>query len=141
MLAKSDKDCTKALTDRLGLGTVHYAAQRLGYKDTQFNKKDAIQSTVADTGLLLERLYQSEGYDQTSREKIMAALQKPKKEEAIRRACQNCRVYNKTGDANGIRHDAALVIKNDKAYVVIIFSKDGSWQQMTEAAGIINRFL
>ncbi len=140
MLALSDNGCATAIADRLGWRTVHYSNHKLGYKDTIFNKEPLV-GTAADTGLLLERLYSGDAYDQQTREKVLAAMKKPKKEEAIRRNCDDCTVYNKTGDFNGLRHDAAIVEKNGKAYSVVIFSKDGSWKQLRDVAALISEHL
>jgi hypothetical protein len=138
MLAVSDNPCAEAIAGNLGWSTLHRQNLALGYKNTVLNSSENFVSTAADAGKLIDRLYHGKGYDAKTKSIALEALGMQKSVEAIRRACSGCTVYNKTGDLNGYKHDVAIVEKNGKAYVVVIFSKDTTWAQLTEAASIIN---
>lgn len=141
MLAVSDNPCAEAIAGKLGWTSVHKQVQATGYKNTMLNNTEKFNSTTADTGLLLDRIYHGDGYDAKTKGIVLEALARRKGSEAIRRACASCMVYNKTGDLKGYKHDAAIVEKNGKAYVVVIFSSGATWPQLVEAATIINNRL
>lgn len=141
MLAVSDNPCAEAIADKLNWTAAQKQIKAAGYKTTVINSTEKFHSTAADTALLLDRLYHGDGYDAKTRSIAFEALVKRKSGEAIRKACVDCTVYNKTGDLNGYRHDAAIVEKNGKSYVVVIFSQGSNWAQLGEAAAIINTHL
>lgn len=141
MFAVSDNPCGEAIAGSLGWNNVHKQVKATGYKSTVLNNSEKFSSSTADTALLLDRLYHGDGYDAKTKSIALEAMAKRKGTEAVRRACTNCVVYNKTGDLNGYKHDAAIVEKNGKAYVVVIFSSGATWPQAIEAAGIISNRL
>ena len=130
---------------RIWLGWTGLHRQNLsdGYNHTVFNRADFLAGTTADTGLLLDRLYHGDGFGAKTREIALGALGKPKKVEAIRKGCGDvcAAVYNKTGDLNGVKNDAAIIEKDGRAYVVVIFSKGANWNQLVEASGLIANYL
>lgn len=138
MLAVSDNLCAEAIAGRLGWTSLHKVAQSDGYKTTTLNKTENLVSTPANVGLLLDRLYHGDGYDPKTKSIALQALARRKGTEAIRRACTGCTVYNKTGDIDGYKHDAAIVEKNGQSYIVVIFSKGSNWAELTEAAKLIS---
>lgn len=141
MLATSDNPCAEAIAGRLGWTATHNQLQLDGYRQTVLNREDLFATTAADAGLLLDRLYHGDGYDAKTRTIALAALATTKGSEAIRTSCVSCTVYNKTGDLSGFRHDAAIVEKDGRSYVVVIFSEGASWPLMTEAAQRITSIL
>lgn len=141
MLSVSDNLCAEAIAGRTGWSVLHRQNQADGYKSTVLNRADFLAGSAADTGLLLDRLYSGDGFDAKTKEIALGALGKSKRTEAIRKGCSGCIVYNKTGDFNGARNDAAIVEKNGKTYVVVIFSKGASWGQLVQASSIINNYL
>lgn len=141
MLSVSDNPCAEAIASKLGWSAMHRQNQADGYKSTVFNKVDNLVGSPADVGLLLSRLFHGEGYDAKTKQIALDALGKTKKVEALRKGCSGCTVYNKTGDFNGARHDAGIVIKDGKAYVVVIFSKSATWSQLVEASTVISKHL
>ncbi len=141
MLSVSDNPCAQAIVQKLGTRYINQQTKSYGYNDTNFSRSDYFSGTVANTGLLLTRLYQGDGYDLKTKELSLGALAKPKKIEALRGACSDCHVMNKIGVNNGVKHDAGIVIKNEKAYVVVIFSDHADWSKLTEVSKIINDYL
>lgn len=142
MLSVSDNPCAEALSEEIGYDSIHQSVQSQGYAQTYFNKSTHLGGTAADTGLLLKRLYARQGFSEPIAAHALEALAKPKYAEGIRRGCDGCTaVYNKTGDWNGFRHDAGLIEKNGETYVLVVFSKGGSWQQIADLTQLVTKSL
>ncbi len=138
MLALSDNPCAESIAGQLGWSTVQRQLESSGYKQTVLNDESMFVSSASDTGLLLDRLYHGDGYDVKTRQIALEALGRSKRTEALRHGCSGCVVYNKTGDFGEVKHDAAIVEKDGKVYVIVIFSKNASWHQLLQAADLIN---
>jgi beta-lactamase class A len=141
MLALSDNPCAESIAGQLGWSSVQWQLESNGYKQTVLNDESMFVSSASDTGLLLDRLYHGDGYDVKTRQITLEALGRTKRTEAFRRACSGCTVYSKTGDFGEAKHDAAIVEKDGKAYVVVMFSKNASWTQLVQAADLIKSYL
>lgn len=141
MLAVSDNPCAEAIAAKIGWSALHRQNHADGYSSSVFNREDFLAASAADTGLLLDRLYHGDGYDAKTRQLALDALSTPKGIEAIRKTCNGCIVYNKTGDLMGVKHDAGIVQKSGKSYVVVMFSRHASWSQLAEASSIIHNRL
>ena len=141
MLAVSDNPCAESLAETVGWSVAQKQINTDGYRNTIINDVSRFVSSPEDTGKLLERLHAGEGFDVRTKQIALDAMAQSKRTEAIRRACEGCQVLNKTGDLAGAKHDAGLVVKNGKAYVIVIFSKGASWNQLVQASKILNNYL
>lgn len=137
MLRVSDNACAEAIGGMLNWGKAEKYLRSLGYAKTAFTGATTT-GTASETTALLKNLHNSEGFDPLTRDLALKAMMAPKSTEGIRRGCEDCTVYNKTGDLAGFHNDAAIVIKNGKTYVVAIFSKTGSWGQIAELTKVIS---
>lgn len=137
MLRVSDNVCAEAIGNKLGWAQSEKHLRSLGYAKTAFIGKTTT-GTASETAAFLKNLYLSEGFDELARSSVLDAMRAPKSVEGIRRGCQGCTVYNKTGDLAGYHNDAAIIEKNGKAYTLVIFSKTGSWQQIAELTKVIS---
>ncbi len=140
MLRLSDNPCAEAIGSRLGWSYVDKHLRSLGYGNTHLSVGDAT-GTAGDTTKLLQNLYSENGFDSLASTLELAAMGVPKKGEGIRSGCKDCKVYNKTGDIDGFKHDAALIEKNGHVYSVVILSQDGSWKQISDLTAIIQEYL
>ncbi|MDB5186331.1 MAG: hypothetical protein JWL85_854 [Candidatus Saccharibacteria bacterium] len=140
-LRMSNNACGEGIARALGWKYIDQVLYKAGYTGTKFNRKDYIATTPADTTLLFSNLYKGVGFDKATREFALKSLAPAKNPEAIRRACSGCEVYNKWGEFNGMKNDAAIVTKDGKTYVIAIFSKNSTWPKVTELAGVITRNL
>lgn len=140
MIRVSDNFCALAIGNKLGWSKSQTVLRGLGYKNTSFIS-DTTKGTASDTTLLLANLYNSNGFDKLTRTIVMDAMLAPKVTEGIRRGCDGCQVYNKIGDLAGYHNDAAIVIKGNKAYSVVIMSKSSTWQQMADLTIVISKYL
>lgn len=140
MIRVSDNICAEAIGKSLGWPKAEKHLRSLGYAKTAF-VGSTTTGTAEETAALLKNLYSGEGFDENTRARALDAMLATKKTEAIRRGCEGCTVYNKTGDLAGYHNDAAIVEKNGKAYTIVIFSKTGSWQQIAELTKVISAHL
>jgi beta-lactamase class A len=134
MLSVSDNPCAETFAQILGWGTIDRRVREAGYRGTDLNRTDYLAGTAADTAELLRRLYSGNGYDDQLKNLALGALKTRSSSEAIRNACPECTVYNKTGQYNGMHNDAAIVEKDGQVYTIVIFSKNSNWQQATQLA-------
>lgn len=138
MLARSDNPCAEAIVEKLGWNAIHASAQADGFNSTLFNRNDYIVGTVADTSRLLQKIYTGEGFTSAARALVLNGMEVPKYAEGVRRGCVDCQdVYNKTGQINNVVHDASVIRKNNRNYTLVIFSENGTWQQITEITQIL----
>jgi beta-lactamase class A len=82
------------------------------------------ETTPRETGLLLERLWRRELlYDNVS-DLALAILQGQQHNDVIPRYLpEGLRILHKTGEIDGVRNDAGLVVDGDRVYVVVLLSK------------------
>ena len=137
MLRLSDNPCAEMIGDKVGWSKSEKYLRSTGYIQTTFMDRGMASGTAAETSQLLQYLYEGQGYDQTARDLVLKSMSTPKKKEAIRLACPDCAVYNKTGDLGAVHNDAAIVEKNGKTYVVVILSNRSNWQEMAELSAVI----
>lgn len=136
MIRVSNNPCAEAIGAGLGWGQAQRHLRSLGYEKTSFVGSTTV-GTTQETSALLRNIYTSEGFDALTRDIAMDAMLAKKQAEGIRKGCEGCTVYNKTGDLAGYRNDAAIIEKNGKVYTVAIFSKTGSWGQIGELTKVI----
>lgn len=141
MLRYSDNPCAESFAELLDWNQVQQQLVSEGYVGTSINNAQKFNTTARDVGTLLKRLSLSNGLSKTARSIVFDAMRVPKQAEAIRNACPGCEVMNKTGELNGVKHDAAIVEKGGKVYVVVIMSQNAPWADTTEAASQIYKFL
>ncbi len=135
MISRSDNPCGEALVSALNPNAIHRANSSI-YKNTSFLRNDYFVTTAHDTGSLLENVYTQEAYSD-SRAMLLEALGTPKSREGIRSGCDGCEVFNKTGEYGNVLHDAAIIKKNGKTYVLAVLSENGTWQQVTDLTQVI----
>jgi hypothetical protein len=141
MLRLSDNPCAEAIGDKVGWSKSEKYLRASGYIHTTFMDKGKASGTAAETSQLLQNLYEGHGFNQTVRDLALKSMSAPKKKEAIRLACTDCKVYNKTGDLGTVHNDAAIVEKNGKTYVIVILSDRSNWQEVAELSAVIMKHL
>jgi beta-lactamase class A len=137
MLSLSDNPCAESFGNTIGWSVAQRSIHTDGYDSTVINDQDNFVTSAADTALLLKRLYLGDGYNTKTKAIALQAMVSPKSVEGIRQACPGCTVYNKTGHILDVKHDAAIIEKDGRHYVVVILSRNGSWPKLTEAASIV----
>lgn len=141
MLRVSDNTCGEALAARVSWSALDKYAQTSGYVFTHLNTTDYLKGTSRDTAALLKDLQAGRGFDPAVKDKMLSVMKEQRYNRGIPAGCQGCVVYNKTGDMNGSRHDAAIIEYEGKTYVLVIMSKGGSYQKIADLTqGILSKF-
>lgn len=141
MLRSSDNSCGEALAERIGWGTLNEQTRSNGYVFTNLNSTDYLKGTARDMATLLKDIQNKNGFSDQVRNRMLTAMKEQRLNKGIPAGCTGCVVYNKTGDADGFRNDAAIIERNGKTYVIVILSEGGSYQQIAELTkGILDKF-
>lgn len=141
MLRLSDNPCAEAIGAKIGWAKAEKNLRTSGYLQTTFRDKGFASGTAADTSQMLQNLYSGQEFNDSARKFILDAMSTAKKKEAIRLACLDCTVYNKTGDLGTVHNDAAIIQKNGKTYTIVILSEGSTWQEVTELSKLITTHL
>jgi beta-lactamase class A len=124
MINVSDNDCGRALGGILGWGAQNQALSQEGYTETDMSTPQ--QTSASDVARLFTRLYDRTLVSPNSEDKFLGLL---KDQQVNNRLPQGLPagtvVAHKTGDLDGVVHDAGIVYGPKTDYLVVVTS--GSW--------------
>lgn len=124
MINISDNTCGQALGDILGWGAQNQALQVEGYKQTDLATPQ--QTSAADVALLLNRLYDGTLLSPDSTTRFMNLLKDQRVNNRLPQGLPAGTVIaHKTGDLDGVMHDAGIVYGPKTNYLVVVTS--GPW--------------
>ncbi len=140
MIEISDNDCPQALGNYMGWNTVDALNHELGFKNTTINTQTGNLTTSRDMSELMYRLQNSMMLSDKARRLVFDALYNQRYRDGIPNGCgQECLVGNKTGNLDGIKHDAAVVKHGSAHYIIVIMSSGNSdWGQVADVAGAVD---
>lgn len=130
MLKISDSDCAKSIGYMVNLDYADRFNQSLGYKNTKLSGTP--QTTAREVGDLLTVMKQGKIFSDKGRRIVFDALYAQKSNEGIPTGCVNCRTANKAGQTDTVAHDAGIVTHGKHSYVVVVMSKGGNFQQISQ---------
>jgi beta-lactamase class A len=129
MINISDNDCGRALGGILGWGAQNQALDQEGYTGTDLSTPQ--QTTANDVGRLFTRLYDRTLLSPSSEDEFIGLL---KDQQVNNRLPQGLPagtvIAHKTGDLDGVVHDAGIVYGPKTDYLVVVTS--GSWTAVGE---------
>lgn len=137
MLALSDNPCGEAIGAYIGWNNATRTARANGFAGTSLSNSP-IRTTATDVAGYLVGLEQGKWFDEPTRGFILDSLAHQKFRAGIPAGCVDCTVLNKTGQLNGVTHDAAIITSGKQKYVLVIMSKGGTYQQIAELTRLIN---
>lgn len=140
MISKSDNPCGEAIGTELGWVKAGAAIKDQGFSNTSINASE-IHTTARDTSHFLVGLNAGLWFTKEAKEAILKDMEDQKYRAGIPAGCTGCKVYNKTGEFSGYTHDAAIVTDGDSQYVVVVFSKGGSFAQIADLSKVIHEQL
>lgn len=124
MINISDNTCGRALGSILGWGAQNQALQVEGYKQTDLATPQ--QTSAQDVALLLNRLYDGTLLSPNSTQRFMGLLKDQRVNNRLPQGLPAGTVIaHKTGDLDGVVHDAGIVYGPKTNYLVVVTS--GSW--------------
>ena len=138
MLRLSNNECGEAIGFYLNWKKADESLKRSGFTHTQFNKSDKLKTSAGDTALFLETL-NGDMFTRNARDTIMKSLYEQRYRAGIPNGCPGCIVANKTGQIDNVMHDAAIVQYKGGSYVLVIFSENGNFKQISELTGQIQQ--
>lgn len=137
MIQYSDNACAEAIAARIGWYKLQSQIEASGYSATNVIQI-GVKGNAQETATVLKKIYRGEDFSQSARSLALEAMKLQKFNEGIPKACSGCTVYNKTGDFAGYLSDAAIVETGNKAYLLVIISKGGTFPQIAELAAHIH---
>jgi len=140
MIRYSDNPCAVAISKMIDWRQLDGRLQALGMSGTEFNS-DTPVVTARDTALLLQLLNDGQFLESEAENLVLTSMYKQYYRKAIPAGVVGCETYNKTGDLNGHKHDAAIVKCGDLTYTVVIMSKGGTDAELAELSKSINAYL
>lgn len=134
MIVVSDNTASNLLLDRVGFDAVNSLMSRLGMAGTTLNRKfmhppgprgDNV-TTAADTVRCFRELYAGELLREPWREEALNILRRQQFREKIPMMLPvTAVVAHKTGELDGVRHDAGIVEDRGRAYVLAVLTREG----------------
>lgn len=141
MIRYSDNTCGIALGKYAGWTPANNQLKSLGLSDTALNTADSqLHTTAGDVSKYLQYFYADNTYPQ-AKQFVLDVMSKQVYRQGIPAGSPGCTVYDKIGDLNGYKHDAAVVVCPDTTYILVVMSKGGSYAQIADIAGQVNSVL
>jgi hypothetical protein len=140
MMIRSDNPCGIAMGNWLGWSKAHALAHKAGYTNTVLNLSP-VKTSAGDALKFMVDLYNGTNFTSDLRQRIINDMHKSVYRYGIVAGCPDCYVANKTGEANGYNHDAAIVTVDGKTFALSIFSKNGSTRQIADLTRQIQQFI
>ncbi|MBX4197484.1 class A beta-lactamase-related serine hydrolase [Candidatus Saccharibacteria bacterium] len=141
MIRLSDNNCGAAVGSWLNWNKVQKQLSAMGLSGTNLaTREDKVHTTAGDVSRLLNQWYQSQSGIPAG-QFVLSSMQRQIYRKGIQAGSPGCTVYDKVGDLNGYRHDAAIVDCGDVSYSLVIMSKGGSYAQIADLATQINAIM
>jgi len=141
MIRYSDNNCGIALGSYVGWTPATNQLKSLGLSNTALNTSDTqLHTTAGDVAKYLEYFYSDNSYP-NAKQFALNVMSQQVYRSGIPAGSSGCTVYDKIGDLNGFKHDAAVVNCPETTYVLVVMSKGGSYRQIADIAGQIHNVL
>jgi beta-lactamase class A len=135
MINISDNTCGRALGGLLGWGNQNQALSVEGYKETDLSTPQ--KTSAADVGTLFTRLYDGTLLSSNSSAKFLALLKDQRVNNRLPVGLPAGTVIaHKTGDLDGVVHDAGIVYGPKSNYEIVVLSTD--WNTPGNAPQLIS---
>lgn len=141
MLRVSHNPCGEAVSKFVTYKKADDALHQRKYLQTNLNRPEYMITTAGDTASFLADLYEGRLFRPAERERVLSILKQQQIDIGIPSGCSDCVVMNKTGDWNGVRHDAGIIQYDTGAYVISIFSGGGSYTQFADLTYRVHEYV
>lgn len=132
MIILSDNTATNLLIDRLGMASINAAIEAMGAQGCRLNRRlfdseasrRGVQNyiTAAGVGKMLKALWDKTLISESASEKMLSILMNQRLNGKIP-FFLSCRVAHKTGEDDGITHDAAIVM-SERPFILVMLSNN-----------------
>jgi beta-lactamase class A len=123
----SDNYASVMLAEKVGWDNVQKESQKLGALSTTIH--DPITTSAHDVALFLRKLYAGQVVSKWSSDQIIDLLSGDQINDRIpANLPRSVKIAHKTGDLSGVRHDAGIVFLEDNPYLIVLMSKDLTYE-------------
>lgn len=136
MISKSDNSCGEGVGQLVGWVATTKAARAKGMTATSLSSTD-LRSSARDVSTYMLGLQQHKWFDEPTRQALLTDLSQQTFRSGIPAGCAGCSVWNKTGDLNGAKHDAAIVHVGTSDFVLVVMSNGGSNAQIADVTRLV----
>lgn len=132
MITQSSNPCGEALGSIVGWDNQNINLHSTGFTHTLLRKNDSEQTSASDVALLLQKLYNGSLVSTTSTTSFINLLKAQQINDRLPVGLPaGATIAHKTGDLNGLAHDAGIVYAPSGNYIVVAMS--GPWDTTTHA--------
>lgn len=136
MIVDSDNSCAEEFGERISWSGVQSDVRSLGMNNTNYQAADFV-STVSDQALFLTKLEREQLMKPENRDKLLSLMKRQRFRAGIP-AGVNAPVADKVGFLGGLLHDSAIVYSPGGTYVIVVYSRGGSWNTIASIASEID---
>lgn len=140
-LKAADDACSQAVGYYINWDYADNFNKSIGFSDTSLGEGDEASTNVREVGQLLSHLKQSKMLSDLGQRQVFDSLYHQEYLAGLARLCEDCAVANKSSEQGKFVHDAGIVTRGQKSYVIAIMSEGGSFRQIVKIARVIDEYL
>lgn len=128
MITISDNYSAMLLSKKVGVSTITSFLTKHFFKDSSMGSQNTMPTTTAfDIALFLEKLYHGELNNTENTDKMLALLQRQKKNNKLPKYLPtDTLVAHKTGELGTATHDGGIVYSPKGSYIIVVFAESSS---------------
>jgi beta-lactamase class A len=139
MITVSSNPCGEALGSLAGWDSQNASLRAAGFTHTTLRQYDSEQTSASDVALLLKKLYNGSLLSSSSSTAFINLLKAQQINDRLPVGLPvGVSVAHKTGDLNGLAHDAGIVYAPSGNYIAVALS--GPWNNTSQAYSWFNGF-
>lgn len=136
MIRLGDTACGNEISEYIDFRSVDSLLQKIGVKKTSFAGTKA-KTTSDDMATFLAAVH-GDALQKNAKDAVIKALREQHVRAGVPASCPGCIIANEASDTE-TTHDAAIVQYGDGTYVLSIFTKHGTLDDISELAGRIQQ--
>jgi beta-lactamase class A len=126
MMARSDNSVAVLLQDLVGSGNINASMVSLGLKNSHFLSED-LPTSAADLAKVLEGIGRYQAVSKSASEEMVRLLSLEQFDNGLRAGTPpGLRIAHKTGNYQGVTHDAGIVYGPAGPYLIVVLSDGAS---------------
>jgi beta-lactamase class A len=129
MIVESNNECSIAMAEKIGWGTIINEGKALGAADLDWSNN--AWGSAHDCVMLLSKLARNEILTSESRDYLLGLMKRQNFRNGIPAGTSSA-VADKVGFMDGQLNDAAIVYAPELTYVLVIYTKGQSWATIAE---------
>jgi len=137
MMGRSDNSVAVLLQDLVGSGNINASMVSLGLKNSHFLSED-LPTSATDLARVLEGIGRGQAVSKSASEEMVRLLSLEQFDNGLRAGTPpGLRLAHKTGNYQGVTHDAGIVYGPSGAYVIVVLSDGANAPAVTKDIAMI----